>query len=183
VSSDLRGRYFGAAHDILANEGYGALKLAELCDRVGVTTGAFYHVFASWQVFTSAFLEDWLRERTKLTAELTLRLSDPVDQMETLLEAALGLRHRSEGAIRVWSGVDPAVAKVQAAVDRGRYALVLEVMKHAVGGRIASRYARWGVNVLVGYEQATHPQTVKDLRWQFEKILQSALEERRSAPA
>jgi len=175
MTDALERRFFDAAHEILAGEGYGALKLAAVCDRVGLTTGAFYHLFDSWQDFTDQLLADWLRERTEVTAELARRLGDPVTQLETLLEASVTLRHASEAAIRVWAGTDARVEKVQRAVDEGRYAVVLEAMRRIVGKRDASRFAWWGINVLVGFEHSTHSQTPADLRWQLEMVLDAAV--------
>ncbi len=43
-----REAYFETGLEVLADLGYGGLKLAEVCNRLGVTTGSFYHYFASW---------------------------------------------------------------------------------------------------------------------------------------
>ncbi|MDT5106509.1 MAG: hypothetical protein QOI25_4022 [Mycobacterium sp.] len=42
-----RQSYFDAGLDVLSDLGYGGLKLAEVCNRLGVTTGSFYHYFTS----------------------------------------------------------------------------------------------------------------------------------------
>ena len=47
-----REAYFEAGLEVLADLGYGGLKLAEVCNRLGVTTGSFYHYFAGWPVYT-----------------------------------------------------------------------------------------------------------------------------------
>lgn len=167
----LRRRYFDAAHEILSTQGYGALKLAAVCRRLNVTTGAFYHSFDSWQEFKNAFLEDWLQERTEATAEVARALSDPVNQLELLLRAAVDLRHASEAAIRVWANTDPEVAAMQRTVDAARFTIVHEIAEKLVGPDDASRYAWWALNVLVGFEQSSHPQTTEDLYWQLEQVL------------
>lgn len=38
-----REAYFETGLDVLSDLGYGGLKLAEVCNRLGVTTGSFYH--------------------------------------------------------------------------------------------------------------------------------------------
>jgi len=174
MNADPARRFFDAAHEILSTEGYGALKQAAVCQRLGVTTGAFYHTFKNWQEFTEALLDDWLRERTQVIADLARQLENPVNQLETLREAAISLRHGSEAAIRIWAGTDPHVAAVQLAVDEGRYEVVLEAMRKLVGAKEAHRYAWWGINVLVGYEQVSYRQTPDDLRWQLDQVLQAA---------
>jgi AcrR family transcriptional regulator len=174
MSADARTRFFDAAHEILSTEGYGALKQAAVCQRVGVTTGAFYHTFKSWQEFTEALLDDWLRERTQVIADLARQLNDPVNQLEALREAAISLRHGSEAAIRIWAGTDANVAAVQLAVDEGRFEVVNEIMRRLVGAKDAPRYAWWGIGVLVGYEQVSYRQTPEDLRWQLDQVLKAA---------
>jgi AcrR family transcriptional regulator len=47
-----REAYFETGLDVLSDLGYGGLKLAEVCSRLGVTTGSFYHYFSGWPVFT-----------------------------------------------------------------------------------------------------------------------------------
>jgi AcrR family transcriptional regulator len=42
-----RESYFETGLDVLSDLGYGGLKLAEVCNRLGVTTGSFYHYFQS----------------------------------------------------------------------------------------------------------------------------------------
>ena len=44
--------YFETGLDVLSDLGYGGLELAEVCQRLGVTTGSFYHYFTSWSAYT-----------------------------------------------------------------------------------------------------------------------------------
>jgi len=173
--SDLHRRFFDAAHDILAAEGYGALKQAAVCARVKVTTGAFYHAFRNWDAFTDALLKDWHQERTTLHAQFARAQSDPIKQLRSLSEAGVTLRHKSEGAIRVWAGIDPRVASVQRAVDEERYAVLRDAFFRLLGARReAARFAAWGMNILTGFEQMPYLQATADLRWQFRKLLELA---------
>jgi hypothetical protein len=55
-----RQAYFETGLDVLSELGYGGLKLAEVCNRLGVTTGSFYHYFASWPVYTRDLIQHWL---------------------------------------------------------------------------------------------------------------------------
>ena len=41
-----REAYFETGLEVLSDLGYGGLKLAEVCNRLGVTTGSFYHYFS-----------------------------------------------------------------------------------------------------------------------------------------
>jgi len=174
-NEDLKERFFDAAQEILATDGYGGLKLAAVCKRLKVTTGAFYHAFGSWNEFTSEFLFNWRRERTTLIAELARSADDPAGQLEALLGATLELRHGSEAAIRVWSAVDPEVGAVQRQVDSERYEVVLEAMTKLAGKKDAARFANWGLNVLVGFEMSTNEQSPADLEWELRRVLEAAV--------
>ena len=57
-----REAYFETGLDVLSDLGYGGLKLAEVCNRLGVTTGSFYHYFSGWPAYTK-------RARRALDAE------------------------------------------------------------------------------------------------------------------
>ena len=49
----VRDSYFETGLEILSDRGFGGLKLAELCQRMGVTTGSFYHYFTAWSAYTA----------------------------------------------------------------------------------------------------------------------------------
>lgn len=177
----LRDAWFTAAYEILATEGYGALKLAPLCRKLGVTTGSFYYSFDSWQDFTDALLATWLRERTEATIELARQAEDPVERLRLLARAAYDLLHRTEAAIRVWAGVDDRVGEVQRKVDEARYVVVYEAMLAIVGPDEAEAYTVWGLSTLIGYEMIAHEHAREHLLWSVEQVLASAAHSSRSA--
>jgi AcrR family transcriptional regulator len=170
----LRDNWFAGAYEILATEGYGSLKLAPLCKRLGVTTGSFYHSFDNWQDFTDALLATWLHERTEDTVEIVRQYDDPVQRLRMLAQAAFELLHRTEAAIRVWSGVDERVAAVQRKVDEGRYHVVHEAMAAIVGPDHAEAFTVWGVSTLIGYEMIAEEHLREHLLWSFEQIIEVA---------
>lgn len=175
---DPRGPYFESAFDILATEGYGNLKLAVLCERVGVTTGAFYHNFLNWRDFTRQFLAHWHQERTAQLAELARFESGPLDRLEFLVSAASRLLpHRAEAAIRVWSSIDPAVAALQESVDRERLAVAREAFLDLLGDEAeAERFAQLGLFLLVGFEQSGGSRDPETLAWSLHLIKQVAVD-------
>ena len=170
----LRENWFNAAYEILATDGYGALKLAPLCKKLGVTTGSFYHSFDNWQDFTDALLDSWLHERTETTVEIARHAEDPVQRLLMLAQATFELLHRTEAAIRVWAGVDERVAIIQRKADEGRYQVVIEAMTQIVGPEQAEQFTVWGLSTLIGYEMISAEHGREHLLWSLQQILADA---------
>ncbi|MGV9824640.1 MULTISPECIES: TetR/AcrR family transcriptional regulator [unclassified Gordonia (in: high G+C Gram-positive bacteria)] len=148
-------RFFAAAMGILADEGYGALKMNRLCEVVGVTTGSFYHSFDNWQSFTRELLANWGQEQTERIARQAERVSDAERQVDWLLEVGLDLPHASEAAIRTWAGVDAEVKALQREVDAQRLETVTKAFTGVVGDVAAARQlAREALFLVVGFQQA-----------------------------
>jgi len=174
ATTSTRDRFFVAGMELLAEEGYGALKLATLCRRVGVTTGSFYHSFRNWQDYTQQLIEYWRVERTERAAELARAEVDPAQRIELLLRLGVSLPHSAEAAIRVWSGVEPDVGAVQESVDRDRLAAVTEAFEDLTGDAAQSAdLAHAAFYLVIGFEQSTGDHDVAVL----ERILR-ALQER-----
>lgn len=174
---ELRLPYFVCALEILATDGYGGLKLAPLCRKLGVTTGAFYHSFDNWRDFTAQLLEHWHQERTTQLVELALAVPDPLDQLENLLEATINLPHQAEAAIRVWSALDDDVAVLQASVDRERYDVIYTAFMTLLGDPAeADLFSRAGMFLLVGFEQSETMRDIPSLEWSLRMVKRAAAE-------
>lgn len=59
-SERTRREIMNAAVAMFCQSGYDAASVAEICERAGVSKGAFYHHFPSKQSLFLAILEDWL---------------------------------------------------------------------------------------------------------------------------
>ncbi|MGV0743590.1 TetR/AcrR family transcriptional regulator [Mycolicibacterium sp. XJ870] len=176
-----RESYFDTGLDVLSDLGYGGLKLAEVCNRLGVTTGSFYHYFPNWSSYTRELIAHWREVRTLRVVEAVRSDPDPHRRIETLIEEALALPHGAEAAIRVWSSLDADVYEVQAIVDRLRFDIIYESAREIIGDeRNARNFAAWGVYLIVGYEQSTLPRDTEALRW-ISFQLRDALESGRFA--
>lgn len=178
-----RQAYFETGLDVLSELGYGGLKLAEVCNRLGVTTGSFYHYFAGWPVYTRELIQHWLDVRTIAHVEFVRGLPDPRQRLDSLIQIGLALPHGAESAIRAWSSADQAVAAVQAQVDGQRFDILcesaLEILHDA---RQAQLFASWAMYLLVGYEQALLPRDSTALAWIADQLL-DALDSGRFAGA
>ncbi|MGQ4598929.1 TetR family transcriptional regulator [Nocardia sp. R6R-6] len=164
--------YFDAAFELLAEQGYSALKQAPLCKRLRVTTGSFYHYFDNWHDFTSQLLAHWLSERTTQLVKIAQQHRDPTDQVETLVHFALELPHRAEAAIRVWSKIDPEVRAVQDAVDSQRMEVVLQAARMIFDDEEeALNHTRWGLYLLTGYQQLDAGENLAAFEWVVRRLL------------
>ncbi len=59
-AEETRARILEAAAECFAQQGYEAASVADICERAGVSKGAFYHHFPSNQDLFMALLSDWL---------------------------------------------------------------------------------------------------------------------------
>lgn len=151
-----RGSYFTTGLEVLADQGVGGLKLAEVCSRLGVTTGSFYHYFTSWSAYTKELVDYWRQDLTVRLSELFKQEPDPRKRMQTIISTVLELPHSAEAAIRAWSSIDPEVHAVQVEVDRVRFKVCYDYALEISGDhRQAEQFAYFSVYLLVGYEQTT----------------------------
>ena len=167
-----RQAYFETGLDVLSELGYGGLKLAEVCNRLRVTTGSFYHYFTSWPVYTRELVQHWLDERTVQHVEFLRAIPDPQQRLDSLMQIGLTLPHGAEAAIRSWSSADPRVHEVQAEVDRQRFEIIydsaLEILRE---NRPAELFARTALYLLIGYEQALLPRDPTVFAWIADRLL------------
>ena len=167
-----RESFFDTGLEVLSDLGYGGLKLAEVCQRLGVTTGSFYHYFANWPVFTRQLVAHWREGMTVKVVEAVQAEPDARQRIDKLIRAGLLLPHGAEAAIRVWAAIDPEVRTVQAAVDRQRFdALYVSALEILRSPRKAHLFAAWAVYLLVGYEQTLLPSDTPGLTWIVEQLL------------
>jgi AcrR family transcriptional regulator len=166
VSGVSREAYFETGLDVLSDLGYGGLKLAEVCTRLGVTTGSFYHYFDNWSSYTHELVRHWHRASTTRLVESVRAEPDPRRRIDTLIHIGLNLPHVAEAAIRAWSGADAEVYTVQVEVDRERHNILLESAREILRSeRQAELFANWGLYLLVGYEQSTLAPDKAGLEW------------------
>jgi AcrR family transcriptional regulator len=168
---------------VLADLGYGRLKLAEVCDRLGITTGSFYHFFSNWPAYTRELVEHWRKASTTRLVELVRAEPDPRRRLDRIIDIGLNLPHGAEAAIRAWSSADPYVYEVQKDVDRQRHDITREcALEILPDERQAELFADWAVYLLVGYEQSTLPRDKGALEWIVGQLL-DALDSGRFATA
>lgn len=135
---------------ILATDGPAGLTTTNVCDRLTVTRGSFYHHFADLGAFHEALIAHWetdLYARAKEAANDR----DPVEKLAIFKELGIHAQHRAERAIRVWAYDNPMVAAAQRRADTARQASVAAALRDAGLDRDqADSMAAVGYALLVG---------------------------------
>ncbi|GAA5171234.1 TetR/AcrR family transcriptional regulator [Pseudonocardia eucalypti] len=166
-----RSAYLEAALEVLAEAGSEGLTVAELCARLGVTKGSFYHHFTGMPELVSALLRFWADERSQRLIEVSSAEPDPVARYELLLRIAEGLPHGAEAALRAWGRSNPEVHAVVTRVDAARERHIAESMRlFGLSEERAGLRARMAISLLVGVQQRENPVDVVTLRAMLEEL-------------
>jgi AcrR family transcriptional regulator len=65
-SEETHKKILTVAEKLFAQSGYDATGVADICEKAGVSKGAFYHHFESKQAVFLALLDDWMSELDKI---------------------------------------------------------------------------------------------------------------------
>jgi AcrR family transcriptional regulator len=149
--------YFRAAYDLLGEVGYGALTVAALCERIGVTKGSFYHHFADLPAFVAAFAERW---RNWVISLMDSYLAEPnlLRRLEMMTNSHIVLMGGAEPAIRAWSWVDPSIADAMRAVDEhGRHLGQVTFGGFADDAETGAALTHLAIGILIGMQMRPEP--------------------------
>lgn len=171
VAALTKDRYFEAAFDIIATEGFDALTITALCQRLDVTIGSFYHHFKGSKAFLEAFYRHWETEHAHQLVEQVRLEDDPLSRLALLRKMAAGLPHEAEAAIRAWSRRHPDAAATQRRVDEARVDVIVETLRRLglPPGR-AKTLALMAVSVLVGAQQLGRAEDAAVMRKVFDEL-------------
>jgi AcrR family transcriptional regulator len=150
--------YFRVAMELLAEAGPGNLTVTELCSRLGVTKGSFYHHFDGRPQFVGALLEFWTDRQSSRLIEVSRSANGAQERIAVLKRLAVSLPHEAEAAIRAWSSQDAAVAAAQSRVDRLRHDHLKVAYREAgVPEDRADFLATLAMSVLAGMQMIVRP--------------------------
>jgi AcrR family transcriptional regulator len=148
--------YFEIGLDLLAEGGLASVTIANLCERLGVTKGSFYHHFAGGPDFQQRLLTYWSEDRAGRLIEMVDRTPDPLDRIPLLKRMGIELNHEAESAIRAWARSDGRAAETQRRVDAERERALTEAFVDAgIPRKKASTLAQIGLAILIGTQQQT----------------------------
>jgi TetR/AcrR family transcriptional regulator, transcriptional repressor for nem operon len=84
---NTRNKLFGATISTIAEKGYAATAVDEICAKAGVTKGAFFHHYPSKQSLTVAAVNDWAEKCAAFYAAAAYhQFDDPLDRLLGFLD-------------------------------------------------------------------------------------------------
>ncbi|XVV02883.1 TetR/AcrR family transcriptional regulator [Actinosynnema sp. CA-248983] len=95
-NSDAREKLLDAACELMRGRGYGAIGVAEICERAGVRKGSFYYFFESKQVLTVEALRHAWQEESAGWRAILESAEHPFRRLEGLLRAQARSQHDSK---------------------------------------------------------------------------------------
>jgi AcrR family transcriptional regulator len=110
----------------VARKGGAKLRVRDLVQNLGVSTGSFYWHFRSRDDFVAKLVDYWSREFTSRVAEHMANVEgDPRKRLLLLMEYLLEQDSaRYDVAVRAWAAQEPAVARRVRRVDQQRIRVV-----------------------------------------------------------
>lgn len=117
----------------LAADGVEALRIAALCDELGVTKGSFYHHFKNQRAYLEAILHHWETQYTAQFIDSSEAGHSAAEKLMLLNERVLESFGLFEVHIRTWAQSDPLAREVQARVDQQRLAYLHQLYHELLG--------------------------------------------------
>lgn len=162
---------------VVASQGAPALTLDRICERMGLSKGAFYHHFGSMQKFRASVLDRFEERHTTAVIAVVEESAGGVsarDRVRHLLDEALKDKGDGgaelEAAVRAWAKQDSEAAIVQARVDARRISYLRRLCEEA-GQADPERMATMIYVTMIGAAHLTPPLTKSELRGLYEGIL------------
>jgi AcrR family transcriptional regulator len=150
--------YFKVALDLLAQGGPKLVTIANLCDRLHVTTGSFYYHFTGRSDFMRRLLLFWEHEYAQRLVREALDVRDPTARIDVLIEMSVNLHHDAESAIRAYARSDQFASEVLRRVDGSRRRVTVQTFVEAGFTKAeAELYATMSLSLLIGMQQVSTP--------------------------
>jgi AcrR family transcriptional regulator len=115
-----RDDYLKVGRHLLAEGGIGTVTIANVCARLHVTKGSFYHHFESAPAFHAALLAQYEDEYAHRRIEAVDAIADTASRLDELVRRGVDRDHEAESALRAWARADPLAAEVMQRVDAAR---------------------------------------------------------------
>ena len=110
-------QWFVVGLDILEKDGFARITIDNLCTRLEIPQGAFYHHFKNIDGYIEALMKYWLNQNTVQIIEDADKLATAKERMEFIGSVVINRSHKSEQVIRAWSFSNQIVKKYIQQVD------------------------------------------------------------------
>ncbi len=157
--------YFAAAQELMADGDPSRVTIDALCQRVGTTSGSYYHHFGSHDGFVQALAKDWGDRVTTGLEAATPHTSDLAATRRLINQQILRQPHKQEAAFRAWARTNPAIRAAVERVDTVRAQVSRDMVSALAPGldsKTITSYAEIASLVLIG-AQAHDPNTAADV--------------------
>ena len=160
---------------VLEQLGVAGLTLETLTQRLGVTTGSFYHHFKNQPDYQTQLLAYWEEAATQAVIRASEAEPTPEAVFHRIMALSLARPSDPETALRLWATQNPEVREAVARVDHQRLSygdtLFAAIVGDAHRGRVLTRllYA-----ILIGSRQMLPPlgnDALEELIHEFERLL------------
>lgn len=180
--STARQRWLDAGIEVLAEEGgVDAVRIDRLAQRLGLSTGSFYHHFQGAAGFKKDLLAHLEQTQTSAFADAIIDtqvspdngLKTSSDLIARLAAARAEIRSpRLEAALRAWALTDPDAARTQAAIDEARLETIRSVWRQVTDDEEEVRLgALLPYVIAIGASAIMPPLGDDDLHRLYERIL------------
>ena len=150
--------YFEAGQDLLGEGGIQTVTIANVCERLGVTKGSFYHHFRNVEDFHDRLLDDWFTEHVARRKAISDAITDPRERLDALRRLGVERRHDAEAAIRAWARSSARAAEVQRRIDNTRRAYMVDTCcALGIDRRRAEVFADLAIVALAGSQNLCGP--------------------------
>lgn len=161
-----RPAFFLAARQILADEGSDAMTVANVCGRLWVTRGSFYHHFSTMTGFVEALAKQWESTSIRLLNVCACE-SDPLRRTTLICRDFLTPPHPASRAWHAWGRTRPLVGEALLRVERHAEQLFAAALTDLLGDAArAAALADMGGVIAIGlrqHEPSLEPETVAAL--------------------
>jgi AcrR family transcriptional regulator len=126
--------WFEAGLWLLTGTGPHSLTIDNLCRKLGVTKGSFYHHFRNRPAYIEQLWEYWEQENTTRLVDAT-RGNDIDERLDILLKLVYQVPRERELALRALALYDATSRAFQEKIDRERKGLLEEINRNFFGDR------------------------------------------------
>ncbi len=155
--------------------GVAGLTLETLTQRLGVTTGSFYHHFKDQPDYQAQLLDYWEQSATVEVIRASEANTTPEAILHQILALSLARPNDPEAALRAWAMQDAQVREAVARVDRQRLDYGQQLFQAIVGdAHQALVLVRLLYAILIGGRQmrpALSQAELQELIHEFERLL------------